>query len=1012
MSHLVPATLQNAVCLFGAPGHPLATRSQLRHLLHENNSEDEQHSNGSESDTESDATSNRRARNSIDLFVSGSRQLWEKSPYFETQIKKKAKSFHLWDLEGLEDSEFNFHRDWGRTSVGGARRTGGGERNDEGGKQDEGEHLAFAANGGALSSRFHNDTYTVRLRELKLGVRLSAIFQLYDAYVCEKMIAEEEQRRNQTYGFITFSRAEHLWLGDDPFPGVDQMTQDVLAVSGRASGNIVDVRNRRNRRQHVVDREKTCYIPCIRDDWGGICDHHAVCTRRAATVWAQRAKRFLVPEVWSQSRMAGRNIFAHNSWQADTNPFAASQDTALLTQILAQLAAKPYFKNTSSNGERKSTPFGGSAVGSRLAAALLDSAQFRRTFWNLSIRKHYDGMIKQWGDGEVTMEALLGFVLLKMEQVNVVRYHAPMVVSCGGKPKLGCQKLTDVEGVTAQLVRDEASRVIPPAAFKDGKDNKKSVAYHSQSLQVKNSWRAAELLVDSDELVRRLLAAKAESAGAATPEPPEAPREQDASMLSKKADLATAIALRAGGKWFSPGTSARRFDSVLFSDDTLTRNEKENGNGDFVSVSDFLQYLSKEYENRRHTKSSSIPPTSSEIASDLRGSYRRYLTEKRVCFLPCPIRDWKYLCQHAGLCPRGNLSAKTRTQRSVRSRGNPGSRSARRKRAYISVMAVNTAENDGTATINGGDAGLPQAELSLESSSSTHAGKGGQHKAFLLRTLGFGKQMHVPKNQLQQAENRVYSYEISFPTEITKWKEKFLSPQDDGSATSVSAAQLQLLQSELDEITDSTARTSSASEGRKNSRRKQRILTAQVKVVDEIMKERLQEFITNVTAAAPPPEAGVPVSTLETTTAHDNSRTSVLDSAFRVFEGGFGQHDRSGTPESASSTTNASNLFCNDVVDRREFYYGFLDLSEPQECRFADELTVPIGSRDETDSVQEKKNYDLIERKIFGNLIPVDVLQEKVPSRDVFSRNLHIPVYDSSLATHGLTSDDFWAKFL
>ncbi len=793
------------------------------------------------------------------------------------------------------------------------------------------------------------------------------------------------------------------------------MTQDVLAVSGRASGKIADVRYLRKRRQHVADEEKTCYIPCIRDDWGGICDHHAVCTRRAATVWAQRARRFLVPEVWSDRRMAaGRNFFAHNSWQADTDPFAASQDTiSLLTQILAQLAAKPYFKNNSSNGERKSTLFGGSPAGARTAAALRDSAQFRRTFWNLSIRKHYDGMIKQWGDGEVTMEALLGFVLLKMEKVHVVRYHAPMVVSCGGKPKLGCQKLTDVEGVTAHLVRDKASRVVPPAAFEDGKDNKKSIAfYHAQSLQVKNSWRAAELLVGSDELVRRLLAAKEESAGAATPEPPEAPREQDASMLSKKADLATAIALRAGGKWFSPGTSARRSDSVLFSDDTPTRNEKENGNGDFVSVSDFLQYLSAEYENRRHTKSSSIPPTSSEIASDLRGSYRRYLTEKRVCFLPCPIRDWKYLCQHAGLCPRGNLS-NTRTRRSVGRRENPG-RSARRKRAYISVNAVTTAKNDGTATTNGGDAGLPHAPLSHESASSLHVGKGGQHKAFLLRTLGFGKQMHVPKNQLQQAENRVYTYEISFPTEITKWKEKFLSPQDDGSTTSVSAAQLQLLQSELDE-TDSTASTSSsASEGRKNSRRKQRILTAQVKVVDEIMKERLQEFITNVTAAAPAPEAGVPVSTLETTAAHD-SRTSILDSAFRVFEGGFSQHDRSGTTEPASSTTNASNLFCNDVVDRREFYYGFLDLSEPQECRFADELTVPIGSRDKIDFVQEKKNYDLIERKIFGNLIPVDVLQEKVPSRDFFPIETTlqmIPVYDSSLSTHGLTSDDFWEKFL
>ncbi len=75
MSHLVPATLQNAVCLFGAPGHPLATKSQLWHLLHENSSEDEQH-NGSESETESDATSNRRARNSIDLFVIKCKNVW------------------------------------------------------------------------------------------------------------------------------------------------------------------------------------------------------------------------------------------------------------------------------------------------------------------------------------------------------------------------------------------------------------------------------------------------------------------------------------------------------------------------------------------------------------------------------------------------------------------------------------------------------------------------------------------------------------------------------------------------------------------------------------------------------------------------------------------------------------------------------------------------------------------------------------------------------------------------
>ncbi len=102
----------------------------------------------------------------------------------------------MWDLEGLEDPEFNFHRDWGRTSVGGVRRSAGGERNNEGGKEieNEHEHLPFPPTGAAVAaptSRFYNDTYTVRLRELKLGVRLSAIFQLYDAYVCEKMYREE-----------------------------------------------------------------------------------------------------------------------------------------------------------------------------------------------------------------------------------------------------------------------------------------------------------------------------------------------------------------------------------------------------------------------------------------------------------------------------------------------------------------------------------------------------------------------------------------------------------------------------------------------------------------------------------------------------------------------------------------------------------------------------------------------------------------------------------------------------
>lgn len=126
--------------------------------------------------------------------------------------------------------------------------------------------------------------------------------------------------------------------------------------------------------------------------------------------------------------------------------------------------------------------------------------------------------------------------------------------------------------------------------------------------------------------------------------------------------------------------------------------------------------------------------------------------------------------------------------------------------------------------------------------------------------------------------------------------------------------------------------------------------------------------------------------------------------------------------------------FCTGAVDRREYYYGRVDLSKEQFCLYADELGIHMSI--EGDGVSEglaavsedKLSKDLrmpdgelnrLQRHIRQNLFPVDALAGQT-SRTRFSlKNAvkksigqEVAVFDSSLATHRLTSDDFWAKFL
>eukprot|EP00392_Amoebophrya_sp_AT5.2_P002910 g2915.t1 len=342
--------LASALCLFGAPGPPHASESQLRFLL---------------TDERPDLVP--------DLFVSGARDLWLGSPVWP-QIFARAKGTHLWEPEDF-------------SSV--AR-----SQNENPYPDEEQVH----------QRRAWNDTYTFRLRsELRLGVRASAWYQLYDAYLCEKMMSHRERSHKFQYAVVRFSRAENLWLGRD----VDSESVVSHALSSASS--------------------RSCWVPCSRDDWGGMCDHHAVCLRRGARLWAQRVRFFVQPEAFALAPPTGANIHGY-----DRNAeLPQDEDARWRARVVADAQAKMLdFVRKHGHARRSGVP---RTVGDGGES----SRYFRKLVWDAGVRSHFqDNLLKQWGDGEITMEALLGFVFRNHQPT---RYTAPMVVACGGKAKFGCQ---------------------------------------------------------------------------------------------------------------------------------------------------------------------------------------------------------------------------------------------------------------------------------------------------------------------------------------------------------------------------------------------------------------------------------------------------------------------------------------------------------------------------------------------------------------------------------------------
>ena len=76
-------------------------------------------------------------------------------------------------------------------------------------------------------------------------------YQLKDRWLCEKYISlREQQRRGKVFRFVGIGRADLLWLAKHP----------LVSPAG-------------------------CWIPCKRNDWNGVCDQWAWCTRSAARIY-------------------------------------------------------------------------------------------------------------------------------------------------------------------------------------------------------------------------------------------------------------------------------------------------------------------------------------------------------------------------------------------------------------------------------------------------------------------------------------------------------------------------------------------------------------------------------------------------------------------------------------------------------------------------------------------------------------------------------------------------------
>ena len=154
-------------------------------------------------------------------------------------------------------------------------------------------------------------------------------FQLRDRYKCAELIALEEVSRGMKYTHIGVGRFDLLWLHRHPH--VDTVG---------------------------------CWIPCRQNDWGGLCDHWAWCTRDAASIYLKSAVEML-PDKVSNTEQHLMLTLAKENVQVERGEVAfvrsCAQPLKTCQQILdSEIYAKP------SGGQIKS------AVSSFFAARIVE----------------------------------------------------------------------------------------------------------------------------------------------------------------------------------------------------------------------------------------------------------------------------------------------------------------------------------------------------------------------------------------------------------------------------------------------------------------------------------------------------------------------------------------------------------------------------------------------------------------------------------------------------------------
>lgn len=87
----------------------------------------------------------------------------------------------------------------------------------------------------------------------------SGASQVAAHYLCSKLINDTERERGFPYEYIGTGRADLFWPNAHP-------SIEWLSINQTETGASL----------------KDCWIPCLTNDWGGMCDHYALCRRHAA----------------------------------------------------------------------------------------------------------------------------------------------------------------------------------------------------------------------------------------------------------------------------------------------------------------------------------------------------------------------------------------------------------------------------------------------------------------------------------------------------------------------------------------------------------------------------------------------------------------------------------------------------------------------------------------------------------------------------------------------------------